>query len=235
MYRMKLILIIVFLFKTYLIFSQWGIESGVNHDFIKRIDNDNSILWNHSNRFFIGGEHLFQNRLIISSAIGFEKLNVHYNRTRVSLNCKKTNTYFQGRSDYIFLDIQTGYSFKISDNSSLNIKFGVNPFVMLKTKIKESYQAEYRFSDCNDESTLYLERNSFFDGASSTSLNQTFKDRLTDLKFSPVFNINFRRSLSDNIEFNASCGYTITFGHTLRMGVGIVYIFNKKSNINNEK
>lgn len=230
MYKLKLILLMVFLFNTSLVFCQWGIKSGVNHDFIRRIGNDNLILWNHSNRFFIGGEHLFENRLIFSSTIGNERLNVHYNRTRVSLSCKETTTYFRGVSDYIFLDFQIGYSFIINDNSSFNIKLGVNPFVKLKTKIEESHQEELRFSNCNDEGTLYLERNSFFDGASSNTLNQSFQDRLSDLKFPPVLNINYRRSLTDKLKLNIFCGYAIAFGHTVRLGTSIVYVFNKNNN-----
>jgi hypothetical protein len=209
-------------------FGQWNLKAGGYHEFIK-MDDRNTIKWNHANGINLGTEYILKNRFIISTSLNYFKHNVHSNRISTISDNQKTTTFFQGNINYIALDLNLGYSFKINDNSSLQLKLGATHFVKLNTKITESYKENQYFNgDMNDESTPYLNTKTFYDGTSDYELNQSFKDRLFDLRLVPSINLNYRYTFSKVFSLDIFSRYTLSFGY--RIGAGAVYKLNKNKN-----
>ncbi|MEX2484534.1 MAG: hypothetical protein WED10_08240 [Brumimicrobium sp.] len=193
------------------------------------MDDKNSIKWNHANGIYLGTEYIFKNQIIISTSLNYYKLNSHSNRVSNISNNQKTTTFVKGKIDYLALDINLGYSFKINDNSSLQVKLGAAHFVKFNTKIIESYKESQHFDGSfNEESTPYLTTKTFFNGTSDYELDQSFKDRLLDIRLIPSINLNYRYSFSDKFSVDIFSRYTLSFGY--RIGAGIIYKLNKMKN-----
>lgn len=228
MYKTQLKLIFFLLLNSFLSFSQWNLKSGAYHEFVT-MDDKNSIKWNHANGIYLGTEYIFKNQIIISTSLNYYKLNSHSNRVSNISNNQKTTTFVKGKIDYLALDINLGYSFKINDNSSLQVKLGAAHFVKFNTKIIESYKESQHFDGSfNEESTPYLTTKTFFNGTSDYELDQSFKDRLLDIRLIPSINLNYRYSFSDKFSVDIFSRYTLSFGY--RIGAGIIYKLNKMKN-----
>lgn len=226
MYKTQLTLILFLLLNSVLTFSQWNLKGSGYHEFIT-MDDKNTIKWNHANGINLGTEYIFKNQIIISTSLNYYKHNIHSNRVSTISDNQKTTTFFQGKIDYLALDLSFGYSFRINDNSSLQLKLGVTHFVKLNTKIIESYQETQHFEDSfNEESTPYLITNTFFNGTSDHELDQSFKDRFFDIRLIPSINLNYRYSFSDKFSLDIFSRYTLSFGY--RIGAGIIYKLNRK-------
>lgn len=230
--NLKLKILILFFLNSFLSFSQWNLKSGGYHEFIT-MDVKNSIKWNHANGVYLGTEYIFKNQIIISTSLNYYKLNSRSNRVSNISNNQKTTTFFHGKVDYLVLDLNLGYSFNFNDNSSLQLKLGAAHFVKSNTKINESFKETQHFDGSfNEESTPYLITKTFFNGTSNHKLDQSFTDRLLDVRLIPSINLNYRYSFSDKFSLDVFSRYTLSFGY--RIGVGIVYKLNKK-NKKNEK
>lgn len=146
MYKTQLILIIFLLLNSCISFGQWNLKTGGYHEFII-MDDKNSIKWNHANGISLGTEYIFKNQIILSTALNYYKHNVHSNRISTISDNQKTTTFFQGKIEYLVLDLSFGYSFKINDNSFLQLNLGAAHFVKFNTKIIESYKEIQHFED----------------------------------------------------------------------------------------
>ncbi|MDX1651259.1 MAG: hypothetical protein R3277_02130 [Brumimicrobium sp.] len=195
------------------------------------MDDKNIIKWNHANGIYLGTEYIFKNQIIISTSLNYYKLNYYKHDVNSYLitaysDFQKTTTFFHGKIDYVALDLSFGYSFKISDNSSLQLKLGAAHFVKFNTKIIESYQETQHFQDTPDEeSTSFLTTRTFFNGTSDYELDQSFKDRFFNIKLIPSINLNYRYSFTDRFSLDLFSRYTLSFGY--RIGAGIIYKLKK--------
>lgn len=228
MYKTQLKLILFLLLNSFLSLSQWNLKTGGYHEFVT-MDDKNSIKWNHANGIYLGTEYIFKNQIIIATSLNYYKHNSRSNRTSNIAKNQKTTTFFHGKIDYLALDLSFGYSFKINDNSSIQLKLGAAHFVKFNTKIIESYkETQYFDGSFNEESTPYLTTKTFFNGTSDNELDQSFKDRFSDIKLIPSISLNYRYSFSDKFSLDVFSRYTLSFGY--RIGAGIVYKLNKAKN-----
>lgn len=226
MYKTQLTLILFLLLNSCISFGQWNLKSGGYHEFIT-MDDKNTIKWNHANGIYLGTEYILKNQIIISTSLNYYRLNAHSNRISTISDNQKTTTFFHGKIDYLALDLSFGYSFKINDNSSLQLKLGAAHFVKFNTKIIESYKETQHFEDnFDEESTPFLTTRTFFNGTSDYELDQSFKDRFFDIRLIPSINLNYRYSFSNKFNLNIFSRYTLSFGY--RIGAGIIYKLNKK-------
>lgn len=201
--------------------NQWNLKSGGYHEFVK-MDDKNLTKWNHANGLYLGMEYILKNQILISSSLNYYKHNSHSARTSINPENQKITTFFQGKINYLALDLSFGYSFKMNNNSFIQLTFGTAHFVKINTKIIETYKKTQYFEiNSNEKNTPYLTTKTFFNGTSDNELNQSFKEKVLNIRFIPFFNLNYRYSFSDEFSLDIFSRYTLNYGN--RFGVGIIY------------
>jgi len=232
---MRFILVLSICFCQLNSIAQLNVKAGLGHSFIKLMDrnNDNLIHWNHTNRWFIGGDYIFGNNIILGVEFSDITVNHRFERqntkTHINGNCLETKTSFNGRFNASMLSFNIGYQWKVTDKFSVNTVAGIAANTTRPGKIEHGMLIERFYSETcgNHSDSQPIEViESFYSGPDNYYLDRSFEEKMNHIFIFPIVSVEFLYSLNKNLKPLLSLGYTLLVGHDLRFGAGIVYTLN---------